>query len=73
MWTKKGGVIMTTAELDRRLEAVLHNFASEVQCQYDDYDKTPVTAGDIAELSRQTYYAMNAFRKEIIAYLESKS
>lgn len=64
---------MTTHELNEKLEAALDSFIHEMQNQYDDYDKTPVTAGDIAQLSRQTYYAMNAFRKEIIAYLESKS
>ena len=64
---------MTTHELNEKLEAALDSFIHEMQNQYDDYDKTPVTAGDIAQLSRQTYYAMNAFRKDIIAYLESKS
>ena len=31
----------------------------------------PVTGGDIAQLSRQTFYALDEFRKEIIKYLES--
>jgi hypothetical protein len=38
---------------------------------YDDYSKEPVVGGDIAQLSRQTFYVLNEFKKEIIKYLES--
>lgn len=62
---------MTTKELNQRLEKVLSNFSSEMQREYDDYSKSPTTGGDIAQLSRQTFYALDDFRKEIIQYLES--
>ena len=62
---------MTTRELNQRLEKVLNNFSSEIQREYDDYSKEPVTGGDLSQLSRQTFYALDDFRKEIIQYLES--
>lgn len=62
---------MTTKELDQRLTAVLDDFSSELRQEYDDYSKAPVTGGDIAELSRQTFYALDAFRKELVQYLDS--
>lgn len=42
-----------------------------MRSEYDDYSNEPVTGGDIAQLSRQTFYALDGFRKEIINYLES--
>ncbi|OUN07137.1 hypothetical protein B5G43_05905 [Flavonifractor sp. An92] len=63
---------MTVHELDKRLGAALDNFASEMQAQYDDYSKEHAVKGDIAELSRQTFYALNEFRKEIISYLNAQ-
>lgn len=62
---------MTTKELNSNLEKVLEEFSNEMRQEYDDYSKTPVTGGDIAQLSRQTFYALDAFRKEVIRYLES--
>lgn len=50
---------------------VLEDFSSEMRSEYDDYSNEPVTGGDIAQLSRQTFYALDGFRKEIINYLES--
>lgn len=63
---------MTIKELDQRLTLVLEDFSSEMRSEYDDYSNEPVTGGDIAQLSRQTFYALDEFRKEIIKYLESK-
>lgn len=62
---------MTTYELDKKLTEALDNFSSEMRGQYDDYSKDPVIGGDIAELSRQTFYVLDEFRKELINYLES--
>lgn len=60
---------MTIKELDQRLTLVLEDFSSEMRSEYDDYSNEPVTGGDIAQLSRQTFYALDEFRKEIIKYL----
>lgn len=62
---------MTIRELDQRLTVALDDFSSEMRSQYDDYSKEPVVSGDIAQLSRQTFYVLNEFKKEIIKYLES--
>lgn len=62
---------MTIRELDQRLTMALDDFSSEMCSQYDDYSKEPVVSGDIAQLSRQTFYVLNEFKKEIIKYLES--
>lgn len=62
---------MTIKELDQRLTSALDDFSSEIQQEYDDYSKEPVTGGDIAALSRQTFYVLDAFRKEIVQFLES--
>ena len=62
---------MTIKELDQRLTLVLEDFSSEMRSEYDDYSNAPVTGGDIAQLSRQTFCALDEFRKEIIKYLES--
>lgn len=66
-----GDCYMTIKELDQRLTLVLEDFSSEMRSEYDDYSNEPVTGGDIAQLSRQTFYALDEFRKEIIKYLES--
>ena len=63
---------MTIRELDQRLTVALDDFSSEMRSQYDDYSKEPVVSGDIAQLSRQTFYVLNEFKKEISKYLESK-
>lgn len=70
-WRQRGGESTTIKELDQRLTLVLEDFSSEMRSEYDDYSNEPVTGGDIAQLSRQTFYALDGFRKEIINYLES--
>ena len=52
---------MTIKELDQRLTLVLEDFSSEMRSEYDDYSNEPVTGGDIAQLSRQTFYALDIF------------
>ncbi len=62
---------MNTRELDEKLTQALMNFSSDMSAQYSDYSKEPVTGGDLAVLSRQTFYLLDDFRKNIISYLES--
>lgn len=63
---------MTIKELDDRLSKVVDDFAAEMSGQYDNYSKEAASRADISELSRQTFYALNEFRKEIINYLKSQ-
>ena len=62
---------MTLQELEQNLSNTLEQFSNEMRATYDDYSKEPATGGDIAELSRQTFYALNAFKTDIISYLRS--
>lgn len=62
---------MTIRELDDHLRDAVSNFSDEIRSQYDDYSKDAALKGDIAELSRQTFYALDKFREEIINYLKS--
>lgn len=62
---------MTTEMLNQRLKSALDNFEEETRREFDEYSKDSVTKGEIAELSKQTFYALDAFRKEIIQYLDS--
>lgn len=63
---------MTTKELDSKLSQALADFSSEMAMQYSDYSKDPAVGGDIAQVSRQTFYLLDEFRKQIIMFLESK-
>lgn len=58
---------MDTQDLDKQLTKALTAFSSEMRNQYDDYSKDPVCGGDLAELSRQTFYVLDEFRKSIIS------
>ncbi len=62
---------MTVKELDQRLETVVDHFTEEMRNTYDDYSSAPATGSDIAQVARQTFYALNAFRQEIVKYLEA--
>lgn len=57
--------------LDKKLDKIVMDFASEIQLNYHDGDQTPAAKEDISELARQTFYALGEFRKEIIAYLKT--
>lgn len=62
---------MDINSLDKKLDKALTDFSEEIRLNYRDGDKTPATNGDVSELARQTFYALDTFRKEIIVYLKS--
>ena len=61
---------MTVSELNSALEKIINDFSSEMRSNYKEGSNEPVTEHDINELARQTFYAMDAFRKKIVMYLE---
>lgn len=65
---------MTVSQLDANLEKILNDFSEEIRSNYHDSNyhdgsTEPITEHDINEFARQTFYAMNEFRKEIVKYL----
>lgn len=64
---------MSIKQLDEALNKVLVEFSENVRAIYPEDSKKPVTEGDICELGRNTFYALDAFRKEIIGYLKSQN
>lgn len=62
---------MNLKELETRLDEIVDDYASEVKANVHNIDG-PVTKGDIEELGRQTFYALNSFKREFIAYLKEK-
>ncbi len=62
---------MDISTLDKKLDTALSDFSSEMRSQFSDYSKEQATEADIAELSRQVFYLVDTFRKEIISFLKS--
>lgn len=60
---------MNTKELDKKLSALLDDFAAEIRSQYPEGSKMPVNSDDLNELARQTFYTLCSFKEEIINYL----
>lgn len=52
--------------LEKELENALGTFADETNALFEAYDQTPATAGDLQELSKQVYYALNSFKKALL-------
>ncbi len=61
---------MTKPELQKAFEEALENFRVDVQSSFAETSKEPATLGDVAELARQTFYALNDFQKALINYLD---
>ena len=61
---------MTKAELEKAFNDALENFKADMQASFDEYSKEPATQGDVAELARHTYYALNDMRNALIKYLD---
>ena len=64
---------MTANELNKNLNEVLDRFSQTTHAMFEEADQTPATKNDLFNLSRETFYALNDFRKEIIAYLDKQS
>lgn len=61
---------MTKLQFQEKLDKALNDYSSEILLNYKECGKTPVTEGDIVELSRQTLYALSEFEKAILEYLD---
>lgn len=63
---------MTIHELEKELDKAVIDFSDEIRSEYRDASKNPATEGDISELARQTFYALDSFKASIIKYLKSQ-
>lgn len=66
----KGPDIMTKSQLKKNLDKALYDFSNEINLNYKECGKTPVTDSNIYELSRQTFYVLSEFEKAILEYLD---
>jgi len=57
--------------LEQKLDKIITDFSEEVRLNYSEDSKELATGRDISELARQTFYAMNGFKDEIIKFLKS--
>lgn len=60
---------MDTRELDKKLMEICNEFSEKVRSVYREGSKVPATEHDINELARQTFYALDEFRKAIVKQL----
>lgn len=60
---------MDKQELNRMLSKIASDFASDTRSLFPEGSTEPATIGDLTELARQTFYALDAYRKSIIMYL----
>lgn len=61
---------MTKDEFKKSLSEALENFRADTQSSFDEMSNEPATKGDIADLAKMTFYALNDFRNALIKYLE---
>lgn len=61
---------MTKAQLNDKLTNTLVLFSEEIKSKYNEFDQTPATKADVAEVARQAFYALNDFKNAIIEYLD---
>lgn len=69
---RKGGFCHAISELDRILSQIAEDFATETKMLFPEGNSEPVTSGDLSELSRQVFYALNEYKKAIVKALNDK-
>lgn len=57
-------------DLDNALENSLYGFANTMQSKVNKYKDRQLNEYDIDDISRQVFYLIDDFRKNIIQYLE---
>ena len=62
---------MNIEQLNKNLEKVTLLFSEGIRSQFKEGSQNPATESDINELARQTFYALEDFRKYIIEYLKN--
>ena len=61
---------MSKKDLQHSLDNALKDFADEMRTNFNEQSQEPATKADIAEIARQTFYALSEFEKAILNYLE---
>lgn len=61
---------MTKKELENSFNKALEDFKADVKASFDECSKESATQGDIAELAKLTFYALNDFKNALLNYLE---
>ena len=61
---------MTKLELEEKLNKICGDFSIEMGQKYMDDCNDVATQGDIAYISRQTFYALSDFKDSILEYLD---
>lgn len=62
---------MTKIELEQALNTAIEDFIQNTSVEFrDPYNKEPATEADLVELSRQTTYALQNFKKALLEYLD---
>ncbi len=62
---------MNINELDLKIKKDVEGFKEFVKSEYPECSKDPINSGDLAELGRQTYYALDSIRTNVIEYLKT--
>ena len=63
---------MHTHELDKALSGIAGDFATEAKAMLPEGSSNPVTSGDLSELARQVFYALDEYRKAIVKALDER-
>lgn len=61
---------MNKQQLENNLTNVIDKFCDSIRSNYSEYSKEPATYEDLNELARQTSYALQEFRDNILKYLD---
>jgi len=61
---------MNKAALKKELDDALECFKADIQSEYSECSKEPATEGDIAELAKHTFYALDRFEKALLTLVD---
>lgn len=62
--------MMTKKDLENKPDEALDSYLTNTKCiATDPYGKRQITEGDLVEVSKQTFYALLAFKKVILEYM----
>lgn len=61
---------MNLRDLETELDKALTDFSDETRLLFPEGKNLPVDNRDISDLSKQTFYALNEFKKSILKYLK---
>lgn len=61
---------METKKLEQFLDNVLSDYSERIRSIFPEGSSDPVNSSDLCEIGRQTFYALDSFKKEIIDFLK---